>query len=169
MYAWRGGNNRLVRFSEDGRFIKAWGRRASDGTATSRCSSTIRVGSRSMQRADFTSPIAETNEFKFWTESATLSPVRPDSASRAGSLSVGQAISMADGMADDRWNPRLAAPHPDRRLEDRLDQGLYLRPRGFMRRRPRISGRRHEGRIFWRKRSTRAGHVHELFRALFLV
>jgi hypothetical protein len=50
MYGSRGGNNRLVRFSKDGKFVKAWGGGVGSESADP-LRSTIRTTSRSMPKA----------------------------------------------------------------------------------------------------------------------
>jgi DNA-binding beta-propeller fold protein YncE len=105
MYGSRGGNNRLVRFSKDGRFIKAWG-----GGVGSESADPLRfndphdiaidaegrlyIADRGNQRVQVLDP--EGNFITRWTQFGKPSAIAVDNKGN---------IYVADGMSDAHWNP----------------------------------------------------------------
>jgi DNA-binding beta-propeller fold protein YncE len=105
MYGSRGGNNRLVRFSKDGKFIKAWG-----GGVGSESSEPLRfndphdlaidsedrlyIADRGNQRVQVLDK--EGTFITRWTQFGKPSAIAID---KKGNIYV------ADGMSDNRWNP----------------------------------------------------------------
>ncbi len=105
MYGSRGGNNRLVRFSRDGKFIRAWG-----GGIGSESADPLRfndphdiaidadgklyVADRGNQRVQVLDP--EGTFVTRWTQFGKPSAIAIDTKGN---------IYVADGMSDARWNP----------------------------------------------------------------
>ena len=105
MYGSRGGNNRLVRFSKDGKFIKAWGGGVgSEGSLPLQfndphdiaidAEGRIYVADRGNQRIQVLDK--EGNFITRWTQFGKPSAVAVDNKGN---------IYVADGMSDARWNP----------------------------------------------------------------
>ena len=105
MFGSRGGNNRLVRFSKDGKFIKAWGGGiGSEGSLPLQfndphgieidAEGRLYIADRGNQRVQVLDK--EGNFITRWTQFGKPSAIAVD---RKGNIYV------ADGMSDDRWNP----------------------------------------------------------------
>ena len=105
MYASRGGNNRLVRFAKDGRFIKAWGGGVgSEGSLPLQFNDPhgiaidsegrLYIADRGNQRVQVLDK--EGNFLTRWTQFGKPSAIAIDGKGN---------IYVADGMSDARWNP----------------------------------------------------------------
>jgi sugar lactone lactonase YvrE len=105
MYGSRGGNNRLVRFSKDGRFIKAWGGGVgSEGSGPLQfndphgiaidADGRLYIADRGNQRIQILDK--DGNFLTRWTQFGKPSAVAID---KKGNIYV------ADGMSDAHWNP----------------------------------------------------------------
>jgi sugar lactone lactonase YvrE len=105
MYASRGGNNRLVRFSKDGKFLKSWGGGiGSEGSLPLQFNDPhgieidsegrLYIADRGNQRVQVLDK--EGNFITRWTQFGKPSAIAIDAKGN---------IYVADGMSDDRWNP----------------------------------------------------------------
>jgi sugar lactone lactonase YvrE len=105
MYASRGGNNRLVRFSKDGKFLKSWGGGVgSEGSLPLQFNDPhgieidsegrLYIADRGNQRVQVLDK--EGNFITRWTQFGKPSAIAIDAKGN---------IYVADGMSDDRWNP----------------------------------------------------------------
>jgi DNA-binding beta-propeller fold protein YncE len=105
MYASRGGNNRLVRFSKDGTFIKAWGGGVgSEGSLPLQFNDPhdiaidgegrLYIADRGNQRVQVLDK--DGNFLTRWTQFGKPSAIAIDTRGN---------IYVADGMSDARWNP----------------------------------------------------------------
>jgi DNA-binding beta-propeller fold protein YncE len=105
MYGSRGGNNRLVRFSKDGRFIKAWGGGVGSENADPLgfndphdiaidAEGRLYIADRGNQRVQVLDK--EGNFITRWTQFGKPSAIAIDNKGL---------IYVADGMSDARWNP----------------------------------------------------------------
>ena len=167
MYGSRGGNNRLVRFSKDGKFIKAWGGGiGSEGSLPLQFNDPhgieiddedrLYVADRGNQRIQVLDK--DGNFITRWTQFGKPSAIAID---RKGHIYV------ADGMSNDHWNPGwergirvgdvktgwIKAFIPD----EELTQGAGTE----------FLGVDEKGRIFSGASGRPGLVVHELFRPLF--
>ena len=157
MYGSRGGNNRLVRFSKDGKFVRAWG-----GGVGSESSDPLRfndphdiaidaegrlyVADRGNQRVQVLDK--EGNFITRWTQFGKPSAIAIDDKGQhlCRRRHVGRALESG-----------LGARHPRRGPQDRLGQGLHPGHGDHGRRRRRIPRRRSEGDDLFRSEQP-SGH-----------
>ena len=115
----RGGNNRLVRFSKDGKFIKQWGGGVgSEGSLPLQFNDPhdieidgegrLYIADRGNQRIQVLDK--EGNFITRWTQFGKPSAIAVDTKGN---------IYVADGMSDEQLESRLGARHPHRRSQDR--------------------------------------------------
>ena len=112
----RGGNNRVVKFTKDGKFIMQIGGGVKDRDAGTRSASTTRITRHGQSRVGFSSPIAATIAFRssiskgklisVWTQFGRPSAIAIDAQDR---------IYVVDGTSASprplAWVPRAAGPH----------------------------------------------------------
>ena len=114
-------NNRVVKFSKDGKFIKAWGKtgyapgefRTLHGIAID-SRGRVFVADRGNNRIQIFDQ--EGKHLSTWLQFGTPSGIAFDDKDQ---------IYVADSESDNVTNPGLGAGHPDRRCEDRLGDGLH--------------------------------------------
>ena len=167
-------NARIVKFSKDGKFIKAWGK---NGVGR-RASSTCRTGLRSIRAAGCSSAIAPTTASRSSIRTASSSPSGSSSAGRAASSSTANdTIYVADSAIQHDAESRLQARHPDRQRQGR--QGLRADPgsgagegghrAGNRQRRGRSGRRRGRERLWGGSRCAQADAIRKEVRLSFVL
>ena len=159
MYGSRGGNNRLVRFSKDGKFMKAWGGGVgSEGSGPLQFNDPHGIDIDSEGRLY----IADrgNQRIQVLDKEGTSSPAGRSSASRARWRSTTKATFTSPTASDAHWNPAGSAASATSRP---MDQGVHPR-RGSDEVRDRLSAWR-QSRIFRRQRPL--GRRSRNFQAMF--
>ena len=167
MYRSRGGNNRLLRFSKDGTFIKQWGGGVgSEGQLPLQFNDPhdlaidgdgrLYVADRGNQRIQVLDK--DGNFITRWTQFGKPSAIALDTKGN---------IYVADGMSDDSWNPGWERGIRIGDSEVGLGEGVHSRRGGDARRRHRVPGVDARGRIFSGASGRPGLVVHELARPLF--